>query len=700
MRFQQRNTHFTMLSKRSGNTFEPGHVYGIYNTKKKEFRFHIGQFEEFKYHLIRENFTSDQVVIEQVPLYKPKTKQFTYKPTWVLREKQMRASNFILEEDPQKGHSRLITAATGSGKALEENTLIQTPLGWTAIKDLKIGDDVVAWDGTISKVLGVFPQGLRHLYKVTFSDNRSVLADGEHLWKVSVEYPGVSQESVLELNDLIQIRRNNPGAKISIPLVVPADFPESSIESRKEALQRAMGETVLDMSRSTRYFVTNANLGELLELQDIARSLGGIAMIKRSLRFVLEFWFPDKKEIEILSVQTADPANAVCISIDHPDKLYVTEGYIVTHNTVIGMVTAGRKGSNVVVSVLPRYVEKWKSDVQNILDIDKKEIMALEKSDHLKGLINMVKEGGKPCKVTIIPLSLLTIFFNAYEEDPKFCVEDYGCAPEELYELLDVGFMLVDEGHEHFHTVYRLTCYMHTPLYVCLSGTMVHNDRFIANMQHTMYPAEIRFEELTMSKYIDVTAFQYRLENIERDRIKTSERGMTSYSHNAFEKSIMHNKKTRANYLRQIVDLVKYGYMANRKEGQKLLIFVALKDTCKEVRNHLRNLYPDLTIEKFVQGDPYKNLMDSDICVSTLGSAGTAHDIKGLTDVINTVSIDSHQKNRQALGRLRDLGETEVRFYYLYTPDVPTQAKYHRNKIILYQPFVRSHRTLASNITV
>lgn len=484
LRFRERYTHYNLLAKKSGMTKEAGHVFGIFNTKLREFRFNIGQLQDFHYHLIRENVDQDQVLYEKIPLYEPKRGQFHHKPEWAPRDKQGDAIEFMLDEDPKIGHSRLITAPTGSGK------------------------------------------------------------------------------------------------------------------------------------------------------------------------------------------------------------------------TAMSMMAAGRKGSNVVICVLPRYVQKWKHDIQNILDVPGKEVMALEKSDHLKGLISQAKEGGKVCKVTMIPLSLMTIYFDAYEEDPKYCVETYGCRPEELFELLDIGFALVDEGHEHFHTVYRLTCYMHTPLYVCLSGTMVSGDRFIAQMQHLIYPAEMRFDEIKMSKYIDVTAFQYRLENPVRDKIKTSERGMTSYSHNAYEGSIMKNKKTKANYLRQITDLVKYGHMTYREEGHKLLIFMGLKESCKEVRNHLRALYPNLTIEKYVAGDPYKNLMESDICVSTLGSAGTAHDIKGLTDVINTVSIESPQKNRQALGRLRDMGETEVRFYYLFCSDIPTHVKYHVNKRALYQPFVRSQRTLMSSLTI
>lgn len=70
----------------------------------------------------------------------------------------------------------------GGGKALEINSLVLTPIGWRKIGGLKVGDKLCATDGTVQEVIGVFPQGIRPLYRVSFRDGGSVLADDDHNW--------------------------------------------------------------------------------------------------------------------------------------------------------------------------------------------------------------------------------------------------------------------------------------------------------------------------------------------------------------------------------------------------------------------------------------------------------------------------------------------------------------------------------------
>lgn len=70
----------------------------------------------------------------------------------------------------------------GGGKALEINSPVLTPTGWKAIGSLKVGDPICATDGTVAHVIGVFPQGVRPLYRVTMRDGASVLADLDHQW--------------------------------------------------------------------------------------------------------------------------------------------------------------------------------------------------------------------------------------------------------------------------------------------------------------------------------------------------------------------------------------------------------------------------------------------------------------------------------------------------------------------------------------
>lgn len=55
---------------------------------------------------------------------------------------------------------------------------------WTTHGTVKVGDKVLAWDGTETSVIGVYPQGTRDVYKCIFVDDRSVVVGGEHLWTV------------------------------------------------------------------------------------------------------------------------------------------------------------------------------------------------------------------------------------------------------------------------------------------------------------------------------------------------------------------------------------------------------------------------------------------------------------------------------------------------------------------------------------
>lgn len=84
------------------------------------------------------------------------------------------------------GHTGLTiySAESGGGKALQNGTLIPTPNGNKKIEELKVNDLVFGRDGKPTKVLGVYPQGLRPTYKVEFIDGRVSYADAEHIWTV------------------------------------------------------------------------------------------------------------------------------------------------------------------------------------------------------------------------------------------------------------------------------------------------------------------------------------------------------------------------------------------------------------------------------------------------------------------------------------------------------------------------------------
>lgn len=92
--------------------------------------------------------------------------------------------------DPSKPMASLLfTGATGTGKATTDSTRVPVfsedgSVAWKLAGDLVVGDYVFARDGSPTKVLGVFPQGERDVYRVTFGDGRILDVSDNHLWAV------------------------------------------------------------------------------------------------------------------------------------------------------------------------------------------------------------------------------------------------------------------------------------------------------------------------------------------------------------------------------------------------------------------------------------------------------------------------------------------------------------------------------------
>ena len=64
---------------------------------------------------------------------------------------------------------------------------LATPFGWRKMGNVKVGDVVLTPYGKTTKVTGVYPRGVRKVYKVTRKDGAVAYACNEHLWNVKVK---------------------------------------------------------------------------------------------------------------------------------------------------------------------------------------------------------------------------------------------------------------------------------------------------------------------------------------------------------------------------------------------------------------------------------------------------------------------------------------------------------------------------------
>ena len=78
----------------------------------------------------------------------------------------------------------IIAGRPSMGKAQPLDARVRTATGWKRMGELRVGDALASIDGAPSQVTGIFPQGPRQVYRVTFSDGRSTECCAEHLWRV------------------------------------------------------------------------------------------------------------------------------------------------------------------------------------------------------------------------------------------------------------------------------------------------------------------------------------------------------------------------------------------------------------------------------------------------------------------------------------------------------------------------------------
>ena len=112
----------------------------------------------------------------------------------------LRAVTYKINKNPNKPIMTLLfSGPTGVGKALPMDDVTPTIDGFKFNKDIVVGDILFDRYGKPTKVLGVYPQGSRDVYKITFADGRSMVADGDHLFS----YYTYKQRTKINLNQYI-----------------------------------------------------------------------------------------------------------------------------------------------------------------------------------------------------------------------------------------------------------------------------------------------------------------------------------------------------------------------------------------------------------------------------------------------------------------------------------------------------------------
>lgn len=406
-------------------------------------------------------------------------------------------------------------------------------------------------------------------------------------------------------------------------------------------------------------------------------------------------WAPRDYQEPICDYLTAIPKNTTIVAVEDKDARSKLVGIQTGRGkTSTALFSVSRIGYRTVVLIKPTYIEKWCSDIQQVLDVKPMEIMTVQGGDQLKGLIDMAMNNELTSKFIIISTRTHQNYIKLYESNPSDMeVYGYDCPPDRLMEVLGAGSVIMDEVHQEFYATFKSLLFMHVPVTIGLSATLVNNNRFLEEMYEVVFPKATRYASLEHDRYIKAYSIAYRFK--QPDRIRTTEFGSTMYSHAAFEKSILRYHPLSEAYKALVKHTIDIAFIQDYKPGDKLSIFASSIAMCTELVKHIKRTYPRFDTRRYVQDDPYENVIDSDIRVSTLGSSGTAIDIPGLRAVILTVNILSIQGILQGSGRLRPIKDRDVKFFWLYCEQLDKHVSYHKQRMITLQPTVASIKELA-----
>ena len=406
--------------------------------------------------------------------------------------------------DKEKGIQ--VTNGTGVGKAQPLHANILTPNGWVKMGDVKKGDFVISREGKPVKVLEVYPQGKREIFRVNLSDGSFAECCKEHLWETQTLYErrkssqnpnwncakpkvrsleeisntidkrhflpivepinfskkdynidpyllgillgdgGLSASNIIISSADIEIiercenslkdgflikhianydyvlkyhtknekthikafyhnelRRLNLKGTKSNNKFIPKEYLLGSIEQRLDLLKGLLDtDGYVNHYKSAEYCTVSKQLA--LDVRDLVNSLGGICTIsekntKGQLAYNLLLNLPEginpfyvsrkknsfKKKHKYLpkriitSIESVGEFEAQCILVDDPSHLYVTDNYILTHNTFLGLALANRfiyygKKNILIVAPTDKKVDDWCNDNNSKFDSDLRQI--------------------------------------------------------------------------------------------------------------------------------------------------------------------------------------------------------------------------------------------------------------------------------------------------------------------------------------
>lgn len=552
--------------------------------------------------------------------------------------------------------------------------------------DLKVGDYVFDRFGKPTVVTNIFEQGEKDVYKITFEDGRTALCCYEHLWGVFVD--DNPKYNVYDTSEMIDMLKQDK--TLSIPLCRPAEYSDKpyvcyECETPMETIYHNMKDSYLCSSPDTIMKVLYGHgLKEFTEpgkeykmmipdetfandiFLPLLYQMGYKAYYKDGI-----IYYSNQCHLKITSIEYSHREECRCIMVDNPYHMYLTEDFIVTHNTFcagVGLCLYGVR--TLIIMHRDNLRGQWLNSLYNMSGLGKKDVHEITSSEEVYNIAT----GNIQLNYDVYLMTHAT-FRAGLKRISNLKIA------QNISKNLGIGMKIIDEAHLEFRDTITMDCVFNVKRNLYLTATdgrsaKEENAIFRHVFANTLYykPSSllsdnipkkwVHYVAVAVNTHVKTTTYKYRI---------VGGRGMNAPIYGRW---VIKNDKNNTHF-KCCTELIRQLYQED--EHAKVLLFMPLIELCEEcaywINKHLsydKDFQYDLSIKTINSSNSKsENEMNkrADVIVTTIQSAGTGTDIPGITDIICCSPYCSRITAEQVMGRIRYIPK-KCHYYDIYDTSV------------------------------